>query len=120
MTVVSSGCFTADSFTYCVALFLCHLCLLLQTTSEKALRKQLQQFFKTDMGEKKAFIKEHVSRGTCTQGVAVATTSSCRSVCSLAAATSAPTLCARMQWFTLIQAACSMASQQLGTGLAVH
>jgi hypothetical protein len=34
---------------------------LLQTTSEKALRKQLQQFFKTDMGEKKAFIKEQVS-----------------------------------------------------------
>lgn len=33
-----------------------------QTTSEKALRKQLQQHFKSDMNEKKAFIKEHVSR----------------------------------------------------------
>jgi hypothetical protein len=43
-----------------------HLYLLLQTTSEKALRKQLQQFFKTDMGEKKAFIKEHV-RGALAQ-----------------------------------------------------
>lgn len=31
-----------------------------QTTSEKALRKQLQQCFKTDMSEKKAFIKQHV------------------------------------------------------------
>jgi len=36
------------------------LCVL-QTTSEKALRKQLQQHFKTDMNERKAFIKEHVS-----------------------------------------------------------
>lgn len=37
------------------------VCVLLQTTSEKALRKQLQLCFKTDMNEKKAFIKEHVS-----------------------------------------------------------
>lgn len=35
--------------------------LVLQTTSEKALRKQLQEHFKTDMKEKKAFVKEHVS-----------------------------------------------------------
>lgn len=35
--------------------------LVLQTTSEKALRKQLQEHFKTDMKEKKVFVKEHVS-----------------------------------------------------------
>ena len=39
----------------------CAVCCVLQTTSEKALRKQLQTCFKTDMAEKKAFIKEHVS-----------------------------------------------------------
>lgn len=34
---------------------------MMQTTSEKALRKELQKHFNIDMAEKKAFIKEHVS-----------------------------------------------------------
>jgi hypothetical protein len=38
----------------------------LQTTSEKAIRKQLQQHFKTDINEKKALVKQHVS--TCMGG----------------------------------------------------
>lgn len=49
---------TAGAWKFTALLLL--LCVL-QTTSEKALRKQLQQHFKTDMNEKKAFIKEHVS-----------------------------------------------------------
>ena len=40
------------------------LLLIVQVTSEKKLRKELQQHFKTDMSEKKALIKEHVSTRT--------------------------------------------------------
>jgi endonuclease III-like uncharacterized protein len=34
---------------------------LLQTTSEKAIRKDLQKQFKTDISDKKQLVKEHVS-----------------------------------------------------------
>lgn len=40
----------------------------LQTTSEKAIRKELQKHFKTDLSEKKALVKEHVSRIHALQG----------------------------------------------------
>jgi hypothetical protein len=34
---------------------------MLQTTSEKAIRKDLQKHFKTDISDKKQLVKEHVS-----------------------------------------------------------
>lgn len=54
---------THEPYAACSAAADCAACRrqLPQTTSEKALRKELQKHFKTDISEKKQLVKEHVS-----------------------------------------------------------
>jgi hypothetical protein len=56
----SGACQRAVVVELCQVLLLAAGCLL-QTTSEKAIRKELQKHFKADISEKKQVVKEHVS-----------------------------------------------------------